>query len=217
MPQLELTNVTIDAGDLADFRYRTSATGVGDTLWVQAFDGLSWSAWKSFNVAAPQNNAPVVSGSDTTPAHGTTTLAAASLFSVVDADGDAITRFRFFDGNAGNGRFELNGTPQAELTNITIDADDLANFRYRTSTTGAGDTLWVQGFDGTTWGAWKNFYVAAPQNNAPAVTTVNVTLAANTAIAASGLFSAADGDGDTITRYQSGIRPRAAACSASAG
>jgi hypothetical protein len=201
-PQVELTNVTINAADLANFRYRTSATGGGDVLWVQAFDGLSWSAWKSFGVAAPQNSAPVVSVVDRTPARGTSDLSAASLFSVADADGDAITQYRFFDGTAGNGRFELNGVAQVELTNITVNAGDLANFSYRTSATGAGDMLWVQAFDGTAWGTWKSFNVAPPQNNAPAVTTGNVTVAANTAIAASSLFSAADGDGDTITRYQ---------------
>jgi hypothetical protein len=201
-PQAELTNVTINASDLGNFRYRTSTTGAGDTLWVQAFDGIGWSAWKSFDVAAPPNSAPVVSVGDRTPARGTGMLSAASLFSVADADGDAITQYRFFDGNAGNGRFELNGVAQAELTNITINAGDLANFRYRTSTTGAGDTLWVQAFDGTAWGTWKGFNVAAPQSLAPAVATANATLAANTAIAASSLFSAADGDGDTITRYQ---------------
>jgi hypothetical protein len=200
--QAELVNIDVSAADLATTQF---VLGSGsDVLWVQAFDGTSWGAWKSFTVFPPQNNAPViaVNAAGLIPAHGTATVAASSLFSVSDADGDTITQYRFFDGKAGHGRFELNGTPQAELTNVTINASDLGNFRYRTSTTGAGDTLWVQAFDGTAWGTWKGFNVAAPQNLAPAVATANATLAANTAIAASSLFSAADGDGDTITRYQ---------------
>jgi Ca2+-binding RTX toxin-like protein len=310
-PQAELANLTINASDLANFRYRTSTTGTGDVLWVQAYDGISWSAWKSFNVSAPTNNAPVVSVGDKTPGRGTATLSAASLFSVTDADGDTITaykvfdgtggsghfrkngavqadmvnidvsaaelattdfqlgggadvlwvqaydgiswsawksftvfppannapaitinqaslnpgrgtatvaassffsvsdadgdtitQFRFFDGNAGNGRFELSGTPQAELANITISASDLANFSYRTSTTGVGDTLWVQAFDGASWGTWKSFNVAAPQNALPVVTAADRSVGANTATAIATLLSVSDGDGDTITRYQ---------------
>ena len=34
--QVELSNIEITAADLANFRYVMSATGAGDTLWVQA-------------------------------------------------------------------------------------------------------------------------------------------------------------------------------------
>src|SRR6185369_9671131 len=139
---------------------------------VQVFDGASWSAWKSFTVFPPANNAPVVSinAGALNPGRGMPTVAASSFFSVTDADNDTITQYKFFDGTAGNGRFELNGAPQVELTNLTINASDLANFLYRVSGTGTGDTLWVQAFDGITWSAWKNFNLAAPANAAPVVT-----------------------------------------------
>jgi Ca2+-binding RTX toxin-like protein len=203
-PQAELANITVAASDLATFVYRTSVTGAGDTLWVQAFDGISWGTWKSFNVTAPQNNAPVitVNGGSLNPGRATPTIAASSFFSVNDADGDSITQYRFFDGNAGNGRFELNGNPQAELANLTINASDLASLTYRVSGTGTGDTLWVQASDGTSWGAWKSFNVAAPQNSKPVVTAADRSVSASTAVAMSTLFSVSDADGDAITRYQ---------------
>ena len=202
--RVELTNIEISASDLANFRYRTSATGTGDTLWVQAFDGTAWSAWKSFNVAAPPNNAPVVTVNQASlsPTRGTATIAASNFFSVSDADNDTITQFRFFDGNAGNGRFELNGDPQVDVPNITITATDLANFRDRTSTTGTGDTLWVQASDGTSWSAWKSFNVAAPQNNAPVVSVADRLGVVGFQAPASALFTASDADNDPIVAYQ---------------
>jgi hypothetical protein len=201
-PQTELVNLDVAAGDLAMFRYQVSGTGAGDTLWVQAFDGISWSTWKSFAVLPPQNNAPVVTVNNLTPGKTMSSIAGASLFSVSDADGDAVTQYRFFDGTLGNGRFLLDGGEQVEHQNITINAADLADFSYRTSTTGTGDTLWVQAFDGTAWGAWKSFTVGAPQNNAPQVTVSDRQESANTAIAASTLFTVSDPDNDPISRYQ---------------
>src|SRR6185369_16133454 len=134
--------------------------------------------------------------------HGTATVAASSFFSVADADNDTITKFRFFDGTAGNGRFQLNGQDQVELTNIEINASDLASFRYRTSATGTGDTLWVQAFDGTAWGAWKSFNVTAPQNNAPVVSVADRLGVLGFQAPASALFTASDADNDPIVAYQ---------------
>ena len=201
-PQAELANVEINASDLANFRYLTSTTGTGDTLWVQAYDGFAWSAWKSFNVAAPVNVAPTVNVQNLSPSKSTTFIAGASLFTVTDPDDAAATRYRFFDGTVGNGRFSLNGSPQAEMANIDIAAGDLAGFRYLTSTTGTGDTLWVQAYDGFAWGAWKSFNVAAPANALPVVTVGNRSMNANTSVGAATLFSVNDGDGDAITKYQ---------------
>lgn len=198
--QAELTNITVNAADLATTQFVLG--GASDVLWVQAFDGTAWSAWQSFTVAPPVNNAPVVTVSNLTPGRTVTSIAGSALQSVSDADGDAITQYRFFDGTIGNGRFFLSNAPQDEQQNITINAADLANFSYRTSTTGAGDTLWVQASDGTSWGTWKSFTVAAPQNNAPVVTVGNRQAPANTAIAASTLFTVSDADADPITRYQ---------------
>ena len=82
----------------------TMTTGSGDVLWVQAFDGYDWSDWKFFNAAALRNAAPVVSVANIAPARGTASIAASALFTASDADGDAITRYKFFDGTIGNGR-----------------------------------------------------------------------------------------------------------------
>jgi hypothetical protein len=202
-PQAELANLTIAASDLANFRYRTSTTGTGDTLWVQAFDGISWSTWKSFNVAAPTNNAPVVSVSDKTPGRGTATLSAASLFSVTDADGDTITAYKFFDGTGGSGHFRKGGVVQADMVNIDVSAAELATTDFQL---GAGsDVLWVQAYDGISWSAWKSFTVFPPANNAPVVTVNQAALnpgKGTATVAASSFFSVSDADADTMTQFR---------------
>ena len=62
---------------------------------------MSWGASVNFTVTAPINRAPTVIVSNLTPAHGDTSLSATELWaSITDADGDAITQYRFYDGTA---------------------------------------------------------------------------------------------------------------------
>jgi hypothetical protein len=55
-----------------------------------------WSDWPGFYVNAPIDHAPVVSGSDTSLALNAT-VAASNLFSVTDADGDAMKTYELWD------------------------------------------------------------------------------------------------------------------------
>jgi hypothetical protein len=81
------SNVGIDVtpAQLAGTTFQSGA--VSDDLWVRAFDGTEWSPWKEFHVNAPVDHAPVVAASDFNATHGQN-IAAASLFSVTDADND---------------------------------------------------------------------------------------------------------------------------------
>ena len=133
----EFRNFSVDASDLGSLIFTTASSG-SDEIWIQAFDGTAWSDWQIVTVVPAPNMKPVVAVADLRPAKGTTSLAGASLFSVSDGDGDAITRYRFFDGTSGNGRFTLGGVGQAELVNIEITAAQLGAFAYQTSGTGAG-------------------------------------------------------------------------------
>jgi hypothetical protein len=69
---------------------------VSDDLWVLAFDGTEWSAWKEFHFNAPVDHAPVVAASDFNATHGQN-IAAASLFSVTDADNDSTAKYQLRD------------------------------------------------------------------------------------------------------------------------
>src|SRR5205085_3501588 len=69
-----------------------------------------------------------------------------------------------------------------------------------------GDNLEVRAFDGIAWSAadnaaWSPFSVSVP-DAAPVVSTSNVSKAHFQSYALSSLFTVADADGDSMTRYQ---------------
>ena len=198
----QATGVAIDvtAAQLGQTRFQ-SGSGTDD-LWVRASDGISWSAWKAFHVAAPVNNAPVVVADPTNVAHGANPLAS-SLFSVSDVDGDTIARYQFWDStaDAASGSWMVNGVAQATGVAIDVTAAQLGQTTFQS---GSGtDDLWVRASDGISWSAWKAFHVAAPVNNAPVVVAADPIHVAHGANAlASSLFSVSDVDGDTVARYQ---------------
>src|SRR5256885_1579504 len=107
------TNVAIDvtAAQLASTTFQSGSGS--DDLWVRANDGFVWSDWKEFHVNAPLNHAPVVTASDFN-ATLNQTVAAASLFSVADADNDSIPKYQFWDStaNASSGHWSVGGVAQ---------------------------------------------------------------------------------------------------------
>ncbi|MGZ5853413.1 MAG: Ig-like domain-containing protein [Xanthobacteraceae bacterium] len=170
-----------------------------DSLSVRAFDGTTWSVWDVFHVTAP-NSAPVIMAPDVTTLRGTS-LGAASLFSVSDADHDAITGYQFVDYSTAtnSGHFVLNGVAQASGIVLNVSAAQLAQMSF---TAGAApDTLSVRAFDGIAWGAWDSFHVTAP-DQAPVIVASDITTARGASLGAASLFSASDADHDAITAYQ---------------
>jgi Ca2+-binding RTX toxin-like protein len=202
--QAAKARIEVTAAELANTQFVLGGPGSSDLLWVQAFDGVSWSTSESLTITAPVNRAPIVTVNNLTPAHGTASLAGANLFSVSDADGDAITQYRFYDGAVGNGRLWLNGVAFAEKQALNpIDAADLGDLTFTTSATGP-DLLWVQAYDGASWSDWKSFTVNAVPNVAPVVSVRTITPGRNdTSLAATELWSSiTDADGDAITQYR---------------
>ncbi|MGY4227814.1 hypothetical protein ACVMIH_005175 [Bradyrhizobium sp. USDA 4503] len=195
------TNQNIDVS-AAQFANTTFQSGSGsDDLWLRAYDGFAWSTWKEFHVNAPLNQAPVVTASDYAANHNQR-IAAASLFSVSDADSDTITKYQFWDSTSDStsGHFDVAGTAQGTNQNIDVSAAQLANTTFQSGS--GSDDLWVRAFDGLAWSAWKEFHVNAPVNHAPVVAAPNYAASHNQRIAASSLFSVSDADSDTITKYQ---------------
>src|SRR5262249_31529541 len=116
--------------------HTTFQSGSGsDDLWVRAFDGTMWSDWQEFNVNAPVDNAPVVTAPDyrAGPYPG---LAVGGLFSVHDADGDAITRYQFWDSSfeSTSGHFIAGGAVQGVGHAIDVAATQLADTTFETGT-----------------------------------------------------------------------------------
>jgi hypothetical protein len=160
--------IDITAAQLAATSFVTGT--VNDMLQIRAFDGISWSAsdsasWAPFTVTPAPNNAPVVTTADTSAGHGQT-LALSSLFSVSDADGDAITRYQLWDSTSDplSGHFVVNGVAQPERAVIDLTPSQIAQTSLLVGT--LGDNLQIRAFDGFTWSApdsasWAPFHVTA--------------------------------------------------------
>ena len=150
-------------------------------------------AWSPFTVTVPANHAPVLTAANVTKSH-LQTLALSSLFSVTDADGDAITQYQLWDFNTRSQQrsFRRQWRGPAGRHGDHIKAANLANTSFVTGS--VGDNLQIRAFDGIDWSAadnaaWSPFTVTVPVNHAPVLTTANVTKAHLQTVALSSLFS----------------------------
>ena len=87
------------------------------------------------------NSPPVVTASNITASRGQS-FAASSLFTARDADGDAITKFAFWDTGTSGGHFVLNGVAQGVSQEIDVTAAQLSQLSYQSGS--GADTLWVR-------------------------------------------------------------------------
>jgi Ca2+-binding RTX toxin-like protein len=174
--------ITLNAAQMATTSYVGGNANAAETLWVRASDGTSFGAWQTFTATTvvPINHPPVV-----TPVHanvnvqGGASVALATLFNVSDADGNAITQYRFWDDNSAGGYFLVNGVARLwSGSAVTINAADLPNTYYVGGSGLGTETLWVRASDGTAFGAWQT--LTASTTAASGVNTLNGTTGADT-------------------------------------
>jgi hypothetical protein len=199
------SEIVISAAEMTQTDYLAGAAGTTDHLYVRAFDGSLWSpSWAAFTVTAAPDQAPTVTATaaSQTLAHGVTSVAASSLFTKSDGDGDTITKYGLWD-TEGNGHWVVNGVAQATNAEIIVAATDLANTFYVPGATGTTDHLYARAYDGTLWSpSWAGFTVTAGANQAPVVAGGNMQVTAGTATSARGLFTETDANSDAIIAYQ---------------
>ncbi len=202
----------VSAAQLAQTSFVTGAAGTADDLYVQDYDGKAYSGWNAHvQVAVPNTNAaPTISlpsGPNVTASAPGQSIAFSTLFSGSDADGDPLTYF-LYDGTsaANSGHWVVNGTNVAAGVIYPVSAAQLAQTSFVTGAAGTADDLYVQDYDGKAYSGWNaHVQVAVPNTNAaptislPSGTAVSAT--AGQSLAASGLFSGSDLDGDTLTYY----------------
>jgi hypothetical protein len=207
-PQAAGQAIAVSAAQLANAAYVGGASPGTERLWVRANDGLEWGAWSAWNMTSAlhiPNAAPVATAASPQAVLLGQAVSAGSLFSVTDADGDAITQYEFWDSTAGNGHFTVNGIEQTVNAAIPVSALDLAATQFVAADAIASDLLWVRASDGQTFGDWKAWYAnSVPHltNAAPLASAANTGLLRSEARAAGSLFAVADADGDAITAYE---------------
>src|SRR5262249_31516502 len=144
--------MAIDA-TAAQLAQTTFQSGSGtDDLWVRANDGTDWSAWKEYHVVAPVDAKPIVTGGDVDLALNDT-VAAATLFSVTDADDAHMAAYQFWDSTPGanTAHFAINGVAQAAGQAIDVLAQNIASVNLASGSTAGTDQLWVRANDGMQW------------------------------------------------------------------
>ncbi|WP_375787265.1 hypothetical protein ACE10Z_06865 [Bradyrhizobium sp. Pha-3] len=196
------TEIDVSAANLSQVSYVFGPGGsTPDTLYVRANDGSKWGAWAAFTATPGPDQAPVVTAQNVAAVHGEFSTLASSLFSVSDAENDAITQYAFWD-TGGNGHFVVNGVVQAANTEIDVSAANLSQVSYVFGPGGSTpDTLYVRANDGSKWGAWAAFTATPGPDTAPVVTASNVSAIHDHSVAASSLFSVSDAENDAITQY----------------
>ncbi|MDB5584701.1 MAG: pilin protein MshA [Bradyrhizobium sp.] len=201
----------VSAAQLAQTSFVTGASGTADDLYVQDFDGQTYSGWNAHvHVAVPNNSAPTISlpsGPNVTASTSAQSIAFSSLFSGSDADNDPLTYY-LYDGSpaANSGHWVVNGAIVAAETIYQVSAAQLAQTSFVTGASATADELYVQDYDGKAYSGWNaHVQVAVPNTNAaptislPSGTAVQATAAQS--LAASGLFSGSDVNGDTLSYY----------------
>ncbi len=198
-----LQTIEVTAGQLAQTTFQSGAAT--DHLYVRAFDGTDWSGWRDFFLTGVANHAPQIAVGPVAASSKGQVFAASALFTASDADaGDTIQKLQFWNDTADprGGHFVVNGQAQGSLQTIEVTAAQLAQTSFQTGS--ITDHLYVRVFDGTDWSGWRDFFLTGVANHAPTVSlpSLNQTADPHTSVAAASLFSAADTDGDAITRYQ---------------
>ena len=116
-------------------------------------DGSGGTATASLTVTL--DRPVVVTASNVTLGASQTSVAAASLFSATDPDGDAITTYAFKD--TGPGHFVLNGVVEPNNQEVDVSAAQLSQLTYQASA-GTIDTLQLRVDEGTSWSSWTKLH-----------------------------------------------------------
>jgi serralysin len=155
-PANEVINLT--AAQLAQTSFQ-SGSGT-DVVGVRAFDGFDWGAWKINNVNAPVDVAPVVSGDNVSLAVNDS-VAVSTLFSLSDAENDAILKFQFADGMpaASSAHFDIGSVTQAANQIIEVLAADVGQVYVDAGATAGLDVFAVRAYDSMLWSDWHFFNV----------------------------------------------------------
>ena len=155
-------HLTLNAGGsysyVADNASAISSAPTGshlqDAFTYTASDGNGGTATGTLTVTL--DRAPVVTASNTGLSAGTS-VAASSLLSAFDPDGNAITTYAFKD--TGGGHFILGGVAEANNQEIDVTVAQLSQLTYQ-SVGGSVDAVQVRVSDGTMWSNWTSFTVA---------------------------------------------------------
>ena len=164
---------------------------------MRASDGIQYGAWQSITATDNCTGRHTHQLPNITVSHNNP-VAASTLFTANDQDGDGIAQYDFWGSGSAGGHWLLNGMVLPNGQDNFVAAAQLSLVTYQG---GAGsETIWVRASDGIQYGAWQSITAT---DTAPVVTPINanITVSHNNPVSASTLFTANDQDGDGIAQY----------------
>ncbi len=136
-----------------DLQLDPNADFSGQTFKI-ASDGPTGTEVYVEPTSVPTSDPPAPVVADVVLNPGQTSIAASTLFTASDPDGDPIATYGFED--TGTGHFVLNGVVQANNQEIDVTAAQLSQLTYQ-SAAGAEDLIQVRVNDGNQWSDWASF------------------------------------------------------------
>jgi hypothetical protein len=150
----------VSAAQLAQTTFVAGAAGTSDNIYVEDFDGNTYSGWNTHvNVSVAQYTPPTVnfpSGTSVTASTAGQALQFSTLFSGSDSNGAPLTYYLYDTNAAANsGHFVVNGTIVPANTIYQVSAAQLAQTTFVAGAAGTSDDIYVEDFDGNTYSGWN--------------------------------------------------------------
>src|SRR5262249_47246707 len=168
------TQFIVSAAQLSQVHFHAGPHGSTDHIYANVSDGTLWGSPTQFDVTGPDSR-PVITSSNVQATAGVV-LAASSLFSASDPDGDAIVSYAFMDATSGGGYFDVSCVLQPASKVFYVSPAQLAQTHFHAGPAGSSDNIFATAFDGVLW-AGTQFTVSVPlsANHPPVITSSNVT------------------------------------------
>jgi hypothetical protein len=149
---------------LSGLEYTGSATAGTDEIWLQAYNGSTWTGWAQANITDPGTSALVASA--VTP-HSMTVANAQSvpITDIFSVSGSDITEYQIWfsypeQGAPALGTVTDNGATIALDRPVTITS--LSGLEYTGSATAGTDEIWLQAYNGSIWTGWAQANITDP-------------------------------------------------------
>lgn len=194
----------VAADEMDDLQYVGGGFGTQtENIGVRAFDGKYWSSTVDFAMTTDPNAfRPVAQAfaADTAPG---AVLGAASLFGWSDQDGNTAKQYRFYETgpDPSSGHFSVNGVQQTAQQWFTVEADQLNDVYYHTSSVPSAENFRVQVFDGRYWSVTVANQIRSVARPDLEVTDYSISIDYLIKTDVADLFSKAD-NGPAYTQYQ---------------
>lgn len=199
--------IRVSASDLSKLTYSSTVNG-SENIGVSVYDGTAWSNVVNSTVSYQGNKTATIAQSLNPSLAKGQSVAISSFFKATDADGDAITQYKFVE-TASLGNIQLNGAVNmASATEksqgiVIVSSSELSKVKYTASVgVGGAEQIAISANDGTAWGTSTAINFNNVGNIAPIVSTPgSVSLYNNEAVKLTAIFKATDTNGDAISQY----------------